>query len=88
MIPDDFMVPSRLWLLAGVFALALAYGAVLRWRTAATVRFTQLDLLDQVAPGRPRWRRHVIALLQLAGLGAGVVAIARPVSTAVERTES
>ena len=88
MIPDEFMFPERLWLLLAVFAMALAYGAVLRWRTAATVRFTQIDLLDQVAPKRPRWRRHLIALLQLAGLAAGVVAIARPISTIAERTES
>ena len=88
MIPDEFMVPARLWLLLAVFAMALAYGAVLRWRATATVRFTQIDLLDQIAPKRPRWRRHVIALLQLAGLAAGVVAIARPITTTVERTES
>ena len=88
MIPDHFMFPARLWLLLAVFAMALAYGAVLRWRTAATVRFTQVDLLDQVVPKRPRWRRHLIALLQLAGLAAGVVAIARPISTTVERTKS
>lgn len=88
MIPDEFIAPARLWLLLGVFATALAYGAVLRWRTAATVRFTQLDLLDQIVPKRPRWRRHVVALLQLAGLAAGVVAIARPVTTTLERTKS
>jgi Ca-activated chloride channel family protein len=87
-IPDEFMFPARLWLLLAVFAMALAYGAVLRWRAGATVRFTQIDLLDRIAPERPRWRRHVIALLQLAGLAAGVVAIARPITTSVERTES
>lgn len=88
MIPDEFLFPGRLWLLLGVAAMALAYGAVLRWRTVATVRFTQVDLLDQIAPRRPRWRRHVIAGLQLCGLAAGVVAIARPVTMTVERTES
>ena len=45
----------------------------------ATVRFTQVDLLDRVAPQRPGWRRHVVAGVQLLGLAAGVVAIARPV---------
>jgi Ca-activated chloride channel family protein len=88
MIPDEFLFPNRLWLLAGVGAMALAYGAVLRWRTAATVRFTQIDLLERVAPKRPRWRRHVVALLQLCGLAAGVVAIARPVTTTLERVRS
>jgi Ca-activated chloride channel family protein len=53
-----------------------------------TVRFTQVELLDQVAPSRPGWRRHIVAALQLAGLAAGVVAIARPIETTTERTES
>ena len=52
------------------------------------MRFTQVDLLDRVAPSRPGWRRHVVAGIQLLGLAAGVVAIARPVSTTTERTES
>ena len=66
----------------------VAYVAVQRWRRRATVRFTQVDLLDRVAPSRPGWRRHVVAGIQLLGLAAGVVAIARPVSTTTERTES
>jgi Ca-activated chloride channel family protein len=66
----------------------VAYVFVLVWRKRATVRFTQVELLDQVAPSRPRWRRHVVAALQLAGLAAGVVAIARPISVSTERTES
>ena len=66
----------------------MAYVAVQFWRRRATVRFTQVDLLDRVAPRRPGWRRHVVAGLQLLGLAAGVVAIARPVTTETERTES
>ncbi len=85
---DDFMYPARLWLLLGIAVMAVAYLAVLRWRRVATIRFTQVDLLDQVAPKRPAWRRHVVASLQLLGLAAGVVAIARPISTSVERTKS
>ena len=68
--------------------LAVAYVVVLRWRRAATVRFTTVDLLDEIVPRRPRWRRHVVAVLQVLGLAAGVVATARPVTTALERTES
>lgn len=82
------MHPERMWLLVVVGALGFAYVAVLRWRRGATVRFTQVDLLDQVAPQRPSWRRHVVASLQLLGLAAGVVAIARPITTTIERTES
>ncbi len=62
--------------------------SVLRWRRAATVRFTQVDLLDKVAPKRPRWRRHVVAVLMLLGLTFAVVATARPVERTTETTTS
>jgi len=84
----EFLNGGRLWWLLGVAALAVGYAFVLRWRRRTTVRFTQVDLLDRVAPSRPGWRRHVVAVLQLAGLAAGVVAIARPITTSVERTQS
>ena len=51
------MYPSRLWFLLGIAVMAVAYVAVLRWRRGATIRFTQVDLLDQIAPKRPSWRR-------------------------------
>lgn len=82
----DFLAPGRLWLLLLVAALAVLYTLVLRWRKAATVRFTQVDLLDKVAPKRPRWRRHVVAGLQLLGLTFAVVAVARPVERTTENT--
>ena len=84
----DFLEPQRLWLLVVVAALAVAYVAVLRWRRAATVRFTTVDLLDEIVPRRPQWRRHVVACLQLLGLSAGVIAIARPITTTTERIVS
>ena len=82
----DFLAPGRLWLLLLVAGLAVLYVVVLRWRRAATVRFTQVDLLDKVAPKRPRWRRHVVAGLQLLGLAFAVVAVARPVERTTENT--
>lgn len=88
MMAADFLNPGRLWWLLAVVALGAAYVAVLRWRRGATVRFTQVELLDRVAPSRPGWRRHAIAGIQLCGLAAGVIAIARPVSITTERTES
>jgi Ca-activated chloride channel family protein len=87
-IGADFLAPGRLWWLLAVAALAAGYVATQLWGRRATVRFTQVDLLDRVAPSRPGWRRHVIAALMLLGLTAGVVAIARPVSATTERTES
>lgn len=82
----DFLAPGRLWLILAVAALGVLYLVVLRWRRAATVRFTKVELLDKVAPRRPRWRRHLVAALQLIGLALAVVAIARPVERTVENT--
>ncbi|WP_394936577.1 VWA domain-containing protein [uncultured Ilumatobacter sp.] len=84
----DFLEPGRLRLLLIVAALAVLYVAVLRWRSTASVRFTQMDLLDEIVPERPNWRRHLVAVLQLIGLAAAVIAIARPVDRATERTKS
>ena len=84
----DFLAPGRLWLLLLVVALGVGYVVVLRWRKTATVRFTQVDLLDKVAPRRPRWRRHVVAVLMLIGLSLAVVATARPVERSTETTTS
>lgn len=85
---QQFLAPGRLWLLVIVVALAGAHVAALRWRRAAQVRFTRPDMLASVAPRRPSWRRHVVAGLQLLGLAAAVVAIARPVEVTTERLES
>jgi Ca-activated chloride channel family protein len=85
---SDFLAPGRLWLLLVIPLLAIAYVVVLRWRRAAQVRFTQVDLLDEIAPRRPGWRRHLVALLQLGGLAIGLVAIARPVDRTTERERS
>lgn len=85
---DDFLEPGRLWLLLVVVGLGLASLAASRWRRSATVRFTQLDVLDRVAPSRPGWRRHVVTTVQLLGLAAAVIAVARPVERTTERTRS
>jgi Ca-activated chloride channel family protein len=83
-----FLEPTRLWLLIVPAALAVLYVVVLRWRKGAQLRFTQIDLLDQVAPQRPRWRRHVVATLQILGLAAMVIAVARPIHRTTETTTS
>ena len=51
------------------------------------MRFTQVDLLDKVAPSDRGWRRHVVAARPAARPGRGVVAIARPVDHDTERTD-
>ncbi|HEU4424029.1 MAG TPA: VWA domain-containing protein [Pilimelia sp.] len=70
--------PERLWLLAGVVGLAALYLALQRRRSRYAVRFTNLRLLDRVAPKRPGWRRHLPASLFLAMLALLVVGFARP----------
>jgi Ca-activated chloride channel family protein len=47
-------------------------------RRAYAVRFTNLALLDTIAPRRPGWRRHVSASAFLLGLIALVTAFAQP----------
>lgn len=74
----NWLSPERLWLLAGVAALAVAYVIAQRRRSRYAVRFTNLKLLDRVAPARPAWRRHVPASLFLAMLALLVVGFARP----------
>lgn len=73
-----WLSPVRLWLLVGVLALALGYLMLQRRRSRYAVRFTNLRLLDRVAPERPVWRRHVPAGLFLAMLALLVVGFARP----------
>jgi Ca-activated chloride channel family protein len=72
------LVPGRLWLLAAVGAIAVAYVILQRRRRHYAVRFTNLELLDSVAPRRPGWRRHVAAGAAVLALVALVVALARP----------
>ena len=49
-----FLSPDRLWLLALVPLLVAAYLLMQQRRRRAAVRFSNLDLLAQVAPRRPR----------------------------------
>lgn len=78
MIAMSFLSVERLWLLLVPALLAVAYVFVQRRRRGYVVRFTNLELLDEVAPDRPGWRRHLPALAVLVGVVAGVVAFARP----------
>ncbi|MET7330074.1 VWA domain-containing protein [Nonomuraea sp. NPDC005650] len=73
------IAPLWLLLLVPVALLALAYVIMaLRSRTAYAVRFTNLDLLDRIAPRRPGWRRHVPAAALLLMFVLLVIGFARP----------
>ena len=69
------------WLLLGLLAIPLLVGFYItsqRRRRAYAVRFTNLALLDKIAPRRPAWRRHVPAIAFLVALTTFVTAYARP----------
>ncbi len=74
----EFSEPVRLWLLAGVAALLAAYVGVQFTRRKYAVRFTNLALLDKVAPKGPGIRRHVVAAGFLLCVGLQVLAFAGP----------
>ena len=76
-----FLEPARLWLLAVVVALVGLYVALQFTRPQYTVRFSNLELLDKVAPQAPRWRRHVTAASFLVAVALLVVSFAQPVMT-------
>lgn len=78
-----FLEPARLALLALPALAAVAYLLSLRRRERYALRFTNIELLDKVAPERPGWRRHVPAAALLAGLVVLVLAVAKP-ATAVQ----
>ena len=77
----DFMSVERLWFLAAVAVLAVVYVIRSRRGNQYAVKFTNLALLDSVAPKRPGWRRHPPAVLMLVSLIGLIGAFARPVGT-------
>ncbi|MFM8861617.1 MAG: VWA domain-containing protein [Acidimicrobiia bacterium] len=74
-----FLSPWRLLLLGLVVVLGIVYVLFQRRRARYAVRFTNLELLESVAPRRPGWRRHVAAVVQLVALAVLIVALAQPV---------
>jgi Ca-activated chloride channel homolog len=74
----NFLAPI---LLAGLLLVPALLGLYLwaqRRRTRYAVRFTNLDLLANLAPRRPAWRRHVPPAIYLAAVAALVLGLARP----------
>ena len=75
----SFLGPWRLLLLFVVVALGVTYALFQKRRSKYAVRFTNLALLESLAPNRPGWRRHITAAVQLFALAALVLAFAQPV---------
>jgi Ca-activated chloride channel family protein len=74
----NFLAPQ---LLLGLLLIPVAIGAYVwtqRRRSRYAVRFTNLELLANLAPRRPSWRRHVPPALYLAAIGGLLFALARP----------
>ncbi|HEX2179036.1 MAG TPA: VWA domain-containing protein [Actinomycetota bacterium] len=76
-----FLNPWVLWLLLLVPVLGGLYLVLQQRRKTYAVRFTNLELLETVAPRRPGWRRHVAPVLFLITLVLLIGAAARPVAT-------
>jgi len=78
--PDDieFLHPTRLWWLLSIALLLAAYVALQFLRRGAAVRFTNVNLLDKIAPQRPNWRRHLPAIFMLLGIAGMVLSYAEP----------
>ncbi|WP_412518753.1 VWA domain-containing protein [Actinomadura madurae] len=74
----SFLDPVRLLLLLALPVLIAAYVVMQVRRGRYAARFTNLALLDKVAPTRPGWRRHVPAAAFLLMLGLFVTGFARP----------
>jgi Ca-activated chloride channel family protein len=77
-----FSHPWWLLLLLGVAVLVGGYLVLLRRRRRDTVRFTNLALLEQVAPRRPGWYRHLPAAALITALAVLAVALAGPMAEA------
>jgi len=73
-----FLSGNRLWLLLLVAGLIAAYVVMQARRKEYAVRFTNLALLDSIAPKRPGWRRHIPATAFVLAMIALVTAFARP----------
>lgn len=74
----SFLAPERLWLLLLIPLLLIGYLLLQRRRSRYAVRFTNLSLLDTVAPRRVNWRQHVAVALAMLTLAFAIVLFAKP----------
>ena len=76
--PMTFLWPDMLFALALVPALVVAYLWLLRRKKRLAVRYANLAMVKEAMGSGRHWRRHVPAVLFLAGLTVMIIAIARP----------
>jgi Ca-activated chloride channel family protein len=74
----NFFSSTRLLAFVPVAILLVAYLLIQGRRQAYAMKFTNIQLLDRVAPRRPGWRRHVPAALFLMAIAVLVVGFAEP----------
>ncbi len=74
----NFLEPARLWLLLLLPLLVGGYVLLQLRRSHYAVRFTNLALIDTVAPRRVNWRQHVAVGLAMLTLGLAIVLFAQP----------
>ena len=75
----SFLSPGRLAILILPLALAIGYLVLQARRRRYAVRLTTVEMLDQVAPDRPGWRRHLPAIGLIVAAVVATMAFARPV---------
>jgi Ca-activated chloride channel family protein len=78
----SFTQPWWLLLLVLVGLLAVCYWLMQRRRQRDALTFSNLELLEKVAPNRPRWLRHAPTALVLVALVLLSVALAGPTAEA------
>jgi Ca-activated chloride channel family protein len=83
----SFLAAQRLWLLIVPVVVLGIYLIARRRANTHAVRFTNLELLDKVAPNRPGVRRHLPIALVMAALVLLGLAAARPVTTVLVPTD-
>ena len=77
----SFAWPAFLWSLLLVPAAGVLHLLAQRRRKRHAVRFTNLELLANLVPNAPGWRRHLPPVLLLMALSALLLGLARPQAT-------
>jgi len=74
-----FTEPRRLWAIAAVIAVGIAYLVLVLARRRTALRYADAALLPTVAPDRPPWWRHLLVGAALLALIAASAGAARPI---------